>query len=101
MVATPALNVMVWVAPGTPNGAPAALASRIACRIEPAPLSALLLTMNCAYDSEVSARLRPTSAVLASSASRHAPHRDPASRTTTTPPVCILDHRYDRKQQAS
>src|ERR1700722_10516117 len=49
MVPTPALKVMVCVAPGTPAGAPAAWASRIAWRSEPEPESLLLLTTNCAF----------------------------------------------------
>jgi len=40
---------MVCVAPGTPDGAPAASASRIAWRSEPEPESLLLLTTNCAF----------------------------------------------------
>jgi hypothetical protein len=63
---------MVWVVPGTPLGAPAALASRIACRSDPDPesLVLVLVTTNCARASVGPRTLTTISAATANHAAR-------------------------------
>jgi hypothetical protein len=78
-VPTPGAKVIVWVAPGTPLGAPAAFASRIACRSDPDPESLVLVTTNCAR-----AAVEPRTAATKSAATANDAARTKSRRPSNT-----------------